>query len=219
MKTFEEGLGRIMFVSGALEHDRPFLGPLYKFLTLHPRNAVRRVPPCVAFFLNFLSRSVSAGRHHDCNQFLDKACVSPRVDAQASSSRTGIGGWFPHVDEYGAIDPWKSFWFSVEISAEHFPWVYERGETLEALAVLIALKLYYGDTPGRDVTSVTLVPTFTDSRCNGSALNKLMSTKYASSAILMELSILLKHRQTQSAGRMDTPRHEQGSRFVGQRTY
>ena len=35
MKTFEEGLGRIMFVAGALEHERPFLGPLHKFLTLH----------------------------------------------------------------------------------------------------------------------------------------------------------------------------------------
>ena len=31
MGTFEEGLGRIMFVAGALEHERPFLAPLYKF--------------------------------------------------------------------------------------------------------------------------------------------------------------------------------------------
>ena len=92
MKTFEECLGRIMFVAGALEHECPFLGPLYKFLTLHPRNAIRRVPPCVSFFLNFLSRSVSIDRHYDCNQFLDKSSVAPRVDAQASSSRTGIGG-------------------------------------------------------------------------------------------------------------------------------
>ena len=36
MASFEEGLGRIMFVAGALEHERPFLGPLYKFLTMHP---------------------------------------------------------------------------------------------------------------------------------------------------------------------------------------
>ena len=43
MASFEEGLGRIMFVAGALEHERPFLVPLYKFLTMHPRNAVRRV--------------------------------------------------------------------------------------------------------------------------------------------------------------------------------
>ena len=42
MASFEEGLGRIMFVAGALEHERPFLGPLYKFLTMHPRDSVRR---------------------------------------------------------------------------------------------------------------------------------------------------------------------------------
>ena len=49
MGTFEEGLGRIMFVAGALEHERPFLAPLYKFLTMHPRNSIRRVPPYVCF--------------------------------------------------------------------------------------------------------------------------------------------------------------------------
>ena len=42
MRAFEDGLCRIMFVAGALEHERPFFGPLYKFLTVHFRNAVRR---------------------------------------------------------------------------------------------------------------------------------------------------------------------------------
>ena len=50
MASFEEGLGRIMFVAGALEHERPFLGPLYKFLTMHPRDSVRRVPSYVALY-------------------------------------------------------------------------------------------------------------------------------------------------------------------------
>ena len=72
-----------MFVAGALEHDRPFLAPLYKFLTLHTRNAVRRIPSYVAFILEFLSRSVSSNRHYDCNEFLEKSGVVPRVDAQA----------------------------------------------------------------------------------------------------------------------------------------
>ena len=36
MASFEEGLDRVMFVVGALEHERPFLGPLYRFMTLHP---------------------------------------------------------------------------------------------------------------------------------------------------------------------------------------
>ena len=56
MGSFEEGLGRIMFVAGALEHERPFLAPLYKFLTMHPRNFIRRVPPYVSFILKYLAR-------------------------------------------------------------------------------------------------------------------------------------------------------------------
>ena len=48
MASFEEELGRIMFVAGALEHERPFLAPLYKFLTVRARDAVRPVPPYVS---------------------------------------------------------------------------------------------------------------------------------------------------------------------------
>ena len=62
MASFEEGLGRIMFVAGALEHERPFLAPLYKFLTMHPRNAVRRVPPYVSFILRYLAGEISKKR-------------------------------------------------------------------------------------------------------------------------------------------------------------
>ena len=58
MAAFEEGLGRIMFVVGALEHERPFLGPLYKFMTMDPRNAVRRIPPYVGFILRYLAGQI-----------------------------------------------------------------------------------------------------------------------------------------------------------------
>ena len=91
MGTFEEGLGRIMFVAGALEHERPFLAPLYKFLTMHPRNSVRRVPPYVSFILRYLGREVSLKRHYECGTRISSAEGTPRVDAQASDTRTGIG--------------------------------------------------------------------------------------------------------------------------------
>ena len=58
-----EGLGRIVFVAGALEHERPFLAPLYKFRTKHPRDSIRRVPPYVSFILKYLSREISLKRH------------------------------------------------------------------------------------------------------------------------------------------------------------
>ena len=37
MAKFEEGLGRVMYVTGALEHERHFMAPLFKFMTIHPQ--------------------------------------------------------------------------------------------------------------------------------------------------------------------------------------
>ena len=34
--SFEEELGRIMYVAAALEYERPVSGPLYKFPCMHP---------------------------------------------------------------------------------------------------------------------------------------------------------------------------------------
>ena len=47
--------------------------------------------------------------------------TSPRVDAQASETRTGIGGWLPVLDTRLVPDPWLSPWFSVEITPQVLP--------------------------------------------------------------------------------------------------
>ena len=74
---------------------------------------------------------------------------APRVDAQSSSSHTEIGGWFSVFDSNAKIDFWNSDWFTLEIHEGDFPWVFGKGSklslvisTLEALAVLVSLKLY-----------------------------------------------------------------------------
>ena len=66
----------------------------------------------------------------------------------------GSGGWYPARNSKGELDPWCSDWFSLEISKEDFPWIFEKGDkpslvisTLEALAILISLKLRFGDAP------------------------------------------------------------------------
>ena len=63
---------------------------------------------------------------------------------------------------------------------------------LEALAVLVALKLLYGETPREKHTRVQIVPTITNNRGNGAQLNKLVSTKFPSSAVLMELATCMR---------------------------
>ena len=42
--------------------------------------------------------------------------------------------------------------------------------------------------PPRNRSSIRIVPTTTDNRGNGAALNKMMTTKYPASAVLMELA-------------------------------
>ena len=200
MASFEEGLGRIMFVAGALEDERPFQAPLYKFLTVHPRNAVRRVPPHVSFILRYLAGEISKKRHYKCGTKITTADCTP-VDAQASDRRTGIGGWFPARDQEGRLSPWLSSWFSLEITREDFPWIFEKGNrpslvisTLEAFAMLVALKLKFGQDLEPDDTRVLIAPSTTDNRGDGAALNKLMSTRFPSSAVLMELASFVKAR-------------------------
>ena len=136
MAAVEEGLGRIMFVAGAPEHERPFLGSLYKFLTMHPRNSVRRVFPYVAFILRYLSKEIMKRRHYLCGMKLTSADCIPRVDKQASTERTGIGGWFLARNNSGKLDQWCSDWFPLEVTKEHFPWVFEKGENHPGLSPL-----------------------------------------------------------------------------------
>ena len=155
MSRFEGGLGRIMFVAGALEYEKPFLGPLYRFLSIHPRGSIRRVPPYVSFILHYLSRQIAGCRHFLCASSLESIRSAPRVDAQASADRTGIGGWMLAYDQDGIISLGTSYWFSHEITRHEFPWVFERGDnpshiisSLESLAALVALKLFFPSSTG-----------------------------------------------------------------------
>ena len=206
MAKFEEGLCRIMYVARPLEYERPFLAPLYKFLCMHPHDPVRRVPGYVKFFLRCLSAQLQQQRHYDCAAALQASSIAPRVDAQASDGRTGIGGWLPAIVN-GVIDIKSSRWFSLEITEADIPWVFMKERkpsliiaTLEALAVLLSLKVFYGDQPPEGMnTRVQVVPTWTDNRGNGSALNKLMTTRFLASAVVMELAAYMKVRSLKSA--------------------
>ena len=84
--------------------------------------------------------------------------------------------------------------------------VYEKSDkpsllisTLEALAVLFSLMLFFHDVHPELRTKVQVAPTWTDNRGNGSALNKLMTSRYPASAVLVEMSALLKQRGLQAS--------------------
>ena len=194
MSAFEEGLGPVMYVAGAREYERHFLSPLYRFLVLHPRNSVQRLPSYVIFILRYLSLQVKLSWHCNCAGQVIPAYWAPRVYAQASHERVGVGGWCPVLDSAGVPDTMLSRWFSLEITKEHFPWVFSKGDkpsrviaTLEALATLLALKLFYVDEPDSNIRTIQLQPTWTENHGNDSALNKLMSTRFPVNALLMPI--------------------------------
>ena len=87
---------------------------------------MRPVPAYVAFFLRFLAGAVERERHSRCAATLVQEERAPRVDAQASDERTGVGGWLPAEGPDGSPEPACSYWFSEEIRQEDFPWVFKR---------------------------------------------------------------------------------------------
>ena len=122
------------------------------------------------------------------------------MDAQASDDRTGVGGWLPAEGVDGRPDPSCSLWFSEEIKEEEFPWVFRRDgkasrviATLEAIAMLLAVRAFFPNTQAAERTKLVVIPSYTDNRGNGALLNKLMSSKYPHSALLMEFSEQLRH--------------------------
>ena len=74
------------------------------------------------FILGYLSHQVERSGHYLCATELISSEVAPRVDAQASGDRAGIGGWCPVLREDGQPDPKKSPWFSLEIRQDQLPW-------------------------------------------------------------------------------------------------
>ena len=185
VRAFEEALGRIVFATSAPELPRPFLAPLCAFATSGPRDSVKPVPAYVTFFLRFFAGAVEQERHSKCAATLVQEERAPRVDAQASVERTGVGGWLPAEGQDGRPDPSCSYWFSEEITPEDFPWVF----TARVIATLDILP----ERSGRSENETRGDSPCTDDRGNVALLNNLMSSKYPLSALLMEFGEQLRH--------------------------
>jgi len=211
MSDFVAALGRASFGFGALEYDRPFLGPLYAFAALHPPEAVRVVPTYVLLLLHHLAGRLRARRAFPCAVHKQWRAEGPRLDAKAEGAVATVAGWLPTPGPEGAIDTKRSPWFMVELSPVTAPWAYAKDgqpfrviATLEALAVLLCVVAFapwlsappgaggdsgVGSAPCRG--AVARIPTLTDNKGNTFALNRLASSKFPLCAVAMELAAQL----------------------------
>ena len=97
-----------------------------------------------------------------------------------------MGGRFPRFSQDCRLDLKASPWFSLEIVES---WVFALViSTLEALAVLLSIKLQCWEEPRPCQTKVLIARSLTDSRGSGVVLNKLRTAKFPASAVLVELA-------------------------------
>ncbi len=196
-----DGLGRLSFAVGALEHERPFLAPLFAFVARHPTAAVRKLPTFVRLLLTYLADRISARRHYPCGTRRAAIHHAPRVDAHAAGEEVGIGGWLPLTNADGVISTSLSPWFSCRLTRSTSPWAYAKGgqpfrtiAALEALAVLYAVRLFK-PWLGSDGCGAVMFPAFTDNQGNSHThthtLNRLMTSRFPLVCVVMELATLL----------------------------
>ncbi len=194
-------LGRLSFICGALEYERPFLAPLYSFRATCRTDAIRSLPRFVAVACQYLADRIFLRRSYPSAVVRRRAGTAPRVDARADGDAIGIGGWEPRNDSQGRPATSLSRWFMVTLSKTTAPWAYSKsGEpyrtiaALEAYATLIGLMSFQNGTQHHSDEIIAL-PCLTDNQGNESALRKLSSSKYPLSVIIMELAAQLEARQ------------------------
>ncbi len=198
-------LGRLSFICGALEYERPFLGPLYSFLATCKTDAARSLPRFVAIACQHLADRISLRRSYPSAVVRRRAATAPRVDARAEGNVIGIGGWEPRNDAQGRPCTALSRWFMITLSKTTAPWAFSKsGEpyrtiaALEAFATLIGLMSFQnGDQHHAD--EIIALPFLTDNQGNESALRKLSSNKYPLSIIIMGLAAQLEARHARLA--------------------
>ena len=199
MRELREALGRMVFVYGAIKHDKPFLAPLFAFLATRPDGACAELPLYVRMVLEWLRTRLRTRRAQEVPAARHTAGSLFRVDAKAEGMSVAIGGWSPTRDEHGVIQKSQSKWFHIRLTPEDAPWAFARGlpahsiSTLELLASLVGLVLLVPpSSPGAGTVTIT---GFTDSQVSASVVARGMSTTYPLCCVAMELSAQLELRK------------------------
>ena len=193
-----EGLGRLQFVAGPLEHIRPFLGPLYQWASAGPGYARPAIPIMIHLILKFIASEIKRERMSSCPSKTKQLGEIFRLDAKAEGEQVAIGGW--RVKGSGTAR--DASWFAVKLNRRNAPWAFSRGEafrtiaSLELLGVLVSVLVLMPEVEVGPETLGTITLTCgTDNQGNMYLMDKLLTTKYPLGVILMELAVQLGRRR------------------------
>ena len=88
-----EGLGRLVFATGPLEHLRPLLGPLFAWAAAGGRHTRPLMPPMLLIILGFLADQLEESRTSCCRDPMSDLGEVFRLDAKAAGDEVAVGGW------------------------------------------------------------------------------------------------------------------------------
>ena len=201
--NFSGGLGRLNFAATALFYEKPWLGPLYGWVSvlIQAGKSTATLPWGIKLILHFLADKIEKG---------DRIMTVPELpvlgrdlfltDAKAENGRATVGGWFCGTKDAPLL-PFDAQWFFLEITQERFPWAFTKGNsdpqrviaTLELLGTVTAMIAF--DIKAENLTKSTItISAGTDNQGCSLALRKLMSTKWPLAPLLMELSEQMRSR-------------------------
>lgn len=196
VRDFQAVLGRLCFAVGPLEYTRPFLAPLYAWLSAIPSEGSFALPWSISFLFRFIAAqfgeefrtSIVRPRGKDVG-------VAFRADAKAEGQLVVLGGW----ECIGGIPPSRARWYSVKLDRRNAPWAFSRGEPFRCIA---ALELYasllcvmvFGSSWPAESTGALCLGGVTDNLGNSFALVRMMTSKFPSVVILTEFALQLRDR-------------------------
>ena len=193
-RDLKSALGRFSFVAGALQHVRPFLGPIFAWAAVLSPGTFAKFPEAVAVLLDFIQGEVVKEAMTRPRRLESRPVEKFRVDAKAEADLIVIGGW--EIPASGRTEDAR--WFSIVLNRRNAPWAYLKGEpfrniaSLELVAVLTAIMLFGKGWECDMSRTVMSLSASTDNLGNTYVLNHFMSCKYPLSIVVMELAVQLK---------------------------
>jgi hypothetical protein len=186
-------LGRLSFACSTLSNFRPFLGPLFAWVSAMGKYERMKLPKLAILVMKFLSRALSgssrAQQIGNCQGMVQEVF---RTDARAEGAEIWIGGWA--LDHH---DRSQCRWFAERLDHQNARWAFTAGESyraiasLELLATLVAVVLFKPE--GRNMLG-GCCSAGTDNKGNSHVVQRCMTTKFPLCAFNMELTVQLQKR-------------------------
>ena len=195
-----QAVGRLQFAYNVIAWDRPFLAAFYAVISLHPPDAIIKLPVFLAVVISWLREKLLVRRTVPCGRLSPRGDPLFRVDAKADGNDVVVGGWEPFYRSDGRPATELSRWFAIRLTSETAPWAYAKGEpfkavaALELLATVISLMVFAPkdrSTAGHRLVAVTGQ---TDSMVSSMVLGKGLTTSFPLNLVAMEAAAQMEAR-------------------------